>query len=464
MSIKKYKILTLACFFAFLLMSGFECKLQTAATKNAMKPIYLEYWGVFDDNSSLASVIKNYQTVHPNIDIRYKKFRYSEYKDKILDALAEDRGPDIFSIHNTWVDEYRSKLAAMPPSVKIPFVEMKGSIKKEKIITVKDVPSISLVKFKNDFVDVVYEDCVRDSKESKGKKEVFCLPKSLDTLALFYNKDLLNAAGIPSPPKTWQEFQEAVKSITRYNDKGDIIQSAVGFGTSNNVERFSDILTLLMMQNGAQMAIDRQITFNKAANKDYNPGIEAFQFYTAFASPTKEVYTWNKKMPSSLETFIQGKTAFFFGYSYNIPSIKAMSPKLNFGIAVVPQIAYGESANQINAASYWTEAVSKKSKNANIAWHFIQHMSINPKVVSEYLTKTKKPTALRSLISSQLDDENIYPFVSQTLTVKSWYKGIDSGAMENIFAEMVDSVEFAVDLKEYQAALNLAARKIGQTY
>ncbi|MFC1615307.1 hypothetical protein ACFL2L_00750, partial [Patescibacteria group bacterium] len=86
MLIRKFKInkiLILLCFFVFFVMSGFQCKLETSEIKDAMKPISLEWWGVFDDNSSLESIIKSYKIIHPNISIKYKKFRYNEYKGKL---------------------------------------------------------------------------------------------------------------------------------------------------------------------------------------------------------------------------------------------------------------------------------------------------------------------------------------------------------------------------------------------
>jgi len=34
----------------------------------------------------------------------------------------------------------------------------------------------------------------------------YASPLSINTLALFYNRDLLNEAGIVLPPVTWEEF------------------------------------------------------------------------------------------------------------------------------------------------------------------------------------------------------------------------------------------------------------------
>lgn len=460
---KFHKKIILGSIMAFLMFSGFRCKLPTAAEQEAAKPVSLEYWGVYNNSDDFSEMISSYRSLHPNVNITYRKFRYDEYKDKILEALAEDRGPDIISIHNTWVDEYRSKIEPMPSSVSIPFQEVQGSIKKELVTTIKTVPCVSLMQLKNDFVEVVYNDCVRDEN---GSSKILCLPLSVDNLALFYNKDILNAANIPLPPQNWLEFQEAVKRITKYGENAEIIQSAAALGTAHNVSRAVDILSLLMLQNGAKMSDGGRVTFNMpAGNSKILPALQALEFYKAFADPAKEVYTWNDDMPNSIDAFMQGKTAFFFGYSYDMPVIKSRAPKLNFAITHIPQISAESGENPaVNVANYWVDAVSEKSKNKEIAWNFIQFMATNQTLISNYLKKTNSPTALRALINEQLNDMKISPFASQVLTAKSWYKGKNSGAMEDIFLQMIDSLKNISDERIYQQALNTAAGKVQQTY
>lgn len=456
---KIFELTFLSAIAIFLMTAGFSCKIQTEAENNAMQPVTLSYWGVFNNTADFTELFADYKALHPNITINYSKFRAEEYKQKLLEAFAEDRGPDLFSIHNTWIGEYKNNLEAMPSSVKIPFQEIKGSIKKETITTIKKIPSISLMNLKNDFVEVVYDDCVRDGK-------IYCLPLNIDNLALYYNRDLLNANAIPFPPKTWEEFQENTQKITKYDKDGYILQSAAPLGTSGNISRFSDILSLLMIQNGAVMNDGDRVAFNMPIGAStYVPAMRALQFYKAFSNPSKEVYTWNNEMPNSLDTFIQGRTAFFFGYSYHKPIIQARAPKLNFAISEVPQISEASIGSAgINVANYWVEVVPKKSKQKDIAWNFIQFVAADTKENAKYLARVKRPTALRALVNGQLDDMDINIFARQVLTAKSWYKGKNSGAMEEIFAEMIDFIGNSSDEKIYQQALNNAAKKAQQTY
>ncbi|MDD5031553.1 MAG: extracellular solute-binding protein [Patescibacteria group bacterium] len=461
------KLLILLLIFSFILTSGFGCKGADKETQEAMKPVTLNYWRVWDGPDAFAEIIANYKALHPYVNINYRKLRYSEYEKELLEALAEDKGPDILSLHNTWIKKYQSKLASLPPEITMVYPVEKGTIKKEIAQELKTTKSLNFRDLKNNFVDAVYDDVilsVADGETGKTGEKIFGLPLALDTLVMYYNRDLLNNAGIAEPPTYWnEEFQQAVKKLTKQDSSGQIIQSGVALGGSKNIERYSDILSILMMQNGAVMADESgNITFNQIpealAKEKYSPGLEALRFYTDFSNPAKEVYCWNNNLENSLEMFIAGKLAIFFGYAYHLPTIEARAPKLNFAIAKLPQIE-GNLGN-INFANYWVEAVSNKSKYINEAWDFVQ-FATGAEQAKFYLTKTKKPTALRSLVSQQIEDEDISIFASEILTARSWYRGEDANAAELIIGEMIDST--VAGEGKIEEIINLGARRVQQT-
>lgn len=429
----KNKILAVFILLIFVLSAGFGCKTVDPKTQAASEPITLTYWRVFDDSDAFAPIIEKYKLIHPNINIEYKKLRYEEYENELLNAWAEDRGPDIFSIQNTWLRKYQNKLTPLPDAITMSYLVETGTIKKEVVPQLKTIPSLTVRELKNNFADVAAGDVIFDD----GK--IYGLPLSIDTLALYYNRDLFNSAGITEAPKYWnKEFQQDVKKLTKQDPKKGIIQSGVALGTSSNVERSSDILTTLMMQNGAIMTNGSIVTFHAIpeTNKNsYNPGLEALRFYSDFANPLKEVYAWNKDFPNSLQAFTSGNLAMFFGYAYHLEQIKSLAPTLNFGIAKLPQI----EGNYLTAnyANYWVETVSKKSKYPNEAWDFVQFVTKeeNAKI---YLEKTKKPTSLKSLISSQQGLEDVGVFAEQILSARSWYKGKSVNDAERAINEMID--------------------------
>jgi multiple sugar transport system substrate-binding protein len=420
---------------------------------------------VWDGPDAFEEIITAYNQLHPFIKINYKKLRYSEYERELLEAMAEDRGPDILSIHNTWVKKYQNMLAPMPDTITMAYPIVKGTIKKEVIPELRTKKSLSLGELENNFVDVVYGDVVYPEiveKEVVGER-IYALPLSVDTLAMYYNKDLLNNSGIPETPGYWNTaFQQTVKKLTKQDTKGNIIQSGVALGGSTNIERYSDILSVLMMQNGTVMLEDGRVLFHSIPsylkNDNIFPGLEALRFYTDFANPAKEVYSWNSEMENSLNLFIQGKLALFFGYAYHLPEIKTGAPKLNFGVAKLPQIE--GSSQQINFANYWVEGVSKKSEHITEAWDFVQFMASSEQV-KKYLDKVKKPTALRALVNDQAADDDIKVFVEQVLTAKSWYKGDDANAAEIIIGEMIDSMVRGDDKPDN--IIKLGAGRVQQT-
>lgn len=452
----KKKILASALLIVFILSAGFGCKTVDKETKAASEPITLTYWRVFDDSDAFFDIIEKYKELHPNINIEYRKLRYEEYENELLNAWAEDRGPDIFSIHNTWIKKYQAKITPMPAEITMSYMVETGSIKKEVVPQLKTTPSLTVRELKNNFADVVASDVILDD----GK--IYGLPLSIDTLALYYNRDLFNSAGIAKAPEYWnKEFQQDVKKLTKQDPKKGIIQSGVAMGASSNIERYSDLLAVLMMQNGSVMINGNQVTFQSVPStikNGYNPGLEALRFYSDFANPLKEVYSWNKDLPNSLQSFTSGNLAMFFGYSYHLEQIKALAPNLNFGISKLPQIEGNPLA--VNYANYWVETVSKKSAHSAEAWDFIQFLT-KEENAKTYLEKTKKPTALKSLISGQQSVEDLGVFAEQILSSKSWYRGRSVNDAERAIKEMIDMTSAMPD--KINEIIREGAAKVQQT-
>lgn len=454
----------LATLIAFIALSGFGLKACSRPPKEATRPVELTWWRVFDDYDTVSPMIDAFRRLHPNVTINYRRLRFEEYEEELLNALAEDRGPDIVSIHNTWIGKYQAKLLPAPASITLPFTYIKGSIKKEQVTEVQKVPAPTLRGVREKYLDVVAEDVIRPEfvrQDLPPEEKIFGLPLSVDTMVLYYNRDLLNASGIPQPARFWSEFQEHIKRLTKI-DNGKIIQSSAGIGGDENIPRATDILSVLMMQNGAEMTDDNgNVAFDRIpaalTDRQIPPAEEALAFYTDFANPTKEVYTWNANLPDALELFVQGRLAYFFGYSYSLSTIRARAPKLRLGIAPLPQI---EQNPEINFANYWVESVARKTTHPQEAWGFLQFIN-EQEQVRAYLARAKRPPALRALIAESSEDPDLTTFVSQLLTAKSWYRGVNPGGAERVLLEMIESIVKGEN--EIHRAVQLAANRISQT-
>src|SRR3989344_1697234 len=466
---KKTKIgITIATFFAVMTFSGFGCK-----DKAVSYDMTLEVWGVFDDSDAFTEIISAYRDANPNIkEVRYRKFTPESYKKDLLDALAAGEGPDVFMIHNTWLPSFQDKIVASPDTL------------------------VGEQEFRANFVDVAANDFLRDDA-------VYAVPLSVDSLALYYNRDLLNAAGIVTPPTTWDGFNEAVKKLTRIDQFGAITQSGAALGAAYNINRSTDILALLMLQGGAAMT-DRdhvRATFTDPVTVGSNtqtPGVTGLTFYTQFARSTSSLYAWNKRQHYSLDAFYEGTTAMMINYSWHYDTIRRKNEKLNFAVAALPQITQD---NPVSYANYWGLAVAKNKTPPKFdsstaqrgaipvtndmrlfeSWQFLRFLALKHDggqmtitsaatgaqkasalpfdPAENYLQKTKKPSARRDLLEQQKKDPVLGPFVAGNLIAKSWYQ-IAPEATEAILAEAIDAVNNGTLAP--QEALSIAQTRVSQ--
>jgi len=386
-------------------------------------------WGLWDDSELMNKYISEFRKQYGNIKIEYRKLTPQEYETELVNALAENRGPDIFAMHHTWYSKHKNKLAPMS----------------EEIMTLKD--------YKDRFVDVVYDDFVVDDK-------VYGFPFYTDTLALFYNKDAFNDAGIVSPPRTWQEVQQIVPRLTKIDPFGNITQAGIALGTGDNINRSPDLLSVLMLQSGAQMTDPNdytKITFNQnrsQSGQDINPADLALEYYTDFANPRKTVYNWNSTLDNSIDAFYEREVAMMITYSYQVEAIKAKAPRLNFAVAPLPQVSL--ESGLANYANYWGYGVSSQSKYSNEAYTFLKFMT-EKEQSQEYFLNTKRPTPRRDLIEVQSQDLDYGVFVNQVLQAKTWRQP-DNNTVDKILIEAINNVNLG--LFSYSRAMSQAQAQI----
>jgi ABC-type glycerol-3-phosphate transport system substrate-binding protein len=326
--------------------------------------------------------------------------------------------------------------------------------------------------------------------------KVYAAPLSVETLGLYYNKDLFNQAGITSPPTNWNEFIDDVRKLTKVNAVGEITTAGAAIGTAYNINRSTDILNLLMLQNGTNMTNDSgRISFDNsitADGKTIYPGENALNFYTQFASAGSGNYTWNPSTHYSIDAFSEGTVAMMFNYSWHMSTIAEKSPKLNFSVVPVPQF---ENSPRVNYANYWAFAVAKNkipvsrpygasssassvSNDTRVAqaWLFLTYLTTKPDgtfqvstdsspgrvadpnfdPAKSYLADTGEPAARRDLIEIQKSDPKIGVFAADNLIARSWRQP-EAESMEAIFAEMIDQVNRGQET--VSEAIKTAARR-----
>ncbi|HQF57594.1 MAG TPA: extracellular solute-binding protein [Candidatus Magasanikbacteria bacterium] len=454
-----YKKFTIIFLLIFLVFAGFGCRGLSSKEKAVVKRVTLNYWTVYDDVEQLRKFATDYKMIRSHVTVNIKQVREDQFEQLFINALADDVAPDIVSIHVRDMNKYLTKLSPMPKGFTVPSLITTGKYFKETKIIQNSfaLPTADFVK--NNFVQTVYDDVVREGK-------IYGIPLAMDTLAVYYNQDLLDQAGVATAPTTWDEFMEAVKKSTKFDKDGNITQAGVALGTSQNIKRSFDILSVLMMQSGVTMAQDKYVTFANGVKKfdTTYPVFKVLQFYTDFANKNKEVYTWNNTLEDSLNYFTKGKSVFYFGFAYDYNTIRARAPQMNLKVISLPQL---NPESPINIANYWLQAVVKKSKHQNEAWDFINFIIAQDRI-KEYTKKTGYPTPLRIQIAEQKEDPILAPFVEYVLQAKNWYYGSDKNIAEEAINNLISNYLLPTPegLKENEWKINIlnsAARQVQQS-
>lgn len=456
---KKHYIVSIMV--AAILLSGFGCSGLTAKQQAAMAPVNLEYWTVFDDPTELRALINTYRADHPYLSVNLVQLRPEEVYPKLIETLAEDKGPDIISIRNRSVGQFVSKLTPLPASVKdTTVVVTPGRFSNTTVVTAHTLSLPTVADIDHDYVQVVKKDAVVNDK-------IYGLPLSLDTMALYYNKDLLDRAGVAEPPTNWQDFQVAVKKIAKYDKTSNkILQAGAALGVGTNVPGSDDLLYILLKQSGVDMmSKSGQAVFNYGGGQGAeSPTMAVMNFYTDFANPTRDTYTWNDSQSNALDAFVNGSLGFFFGYSYHNQIIKTRAPQLNFGVVPLLQL---NPEQPVNVANYWLQSVVAKSKHQDEAWGLVDWLT-HTSAAKEYLDKTNRPTALRRYIKDQKTNLDLQPFVNDALIAENWYRGKNYDAavraINDLLADwLVPPADPNKLVESRQNALNRAAARINQT-
>src|SRR3989344_3918085 len=278
-------------------------------------PITLTYWGLWEDDNLIKPLITQYQQQNPNINVSYVRQSSINYRTRVQTQIREGVGPDIFRIHNSWLAMFETDLAPAPADI------------------------YSLVDYQSIFYPVAVDSFVKNN-------QIYAAAMEVDGMALFYNEEILNGVG-GKVPKNWQEFIDNATKMT-VKDAAGIKTAGAALGATGNVDHWSDILGLLLLQ---QPGVDLN---NVATEKT----AEVLSFYTGFVTDPKRK-TWDVNLPSSTQMFASGRLGFYFAPSWRAHELRAINPSLKFKVIPVPQL----SGKTTGWATFWGEAVSAKSKN-----------------------------------------------------------------------------------------------------
>lgn len=387
-------------------------------------------WGIGENESSFQAILSSFNRFK-GLTVTYQDFSsLEEYETALLEALATGTGPDIFMIRNDMLPKYVNKLSPLLPT------------------------TMSLYRLSELFPKVVGTDFVANG-------QIYALPLSLDTLALFYNRDLFSQRAVFAP-STWDDFVALIPKLTEYRAGRQIVSpgAAIG-GSSKNMENAVDILYLLMAQNNAAT----NVPTNQTPTISSESSVQALDFYSQFSNAGSSAYTWNGTLPNDLELFTAGKLPIWFGYASDISKIKTRAPFLDFKVVAAPQLKGAQK--KVAFPRYFGFGVSRQSFNQVLAWEFILQLSTQPENARTYAVQTGRPPALFQVMSEYTENPELSIFLNQSFIAESWIRGnpllSDAYVSRMIESVNVGSQTSAQATQETQGKINDMLKRLSPT-
>lgn len=415
-------------------------------------PVVINVWGLWENEDLMKPVIDEYKKNKPDVTVNYIYQSSQNYRTRTQTRIQAGEGPDIYMINNSWTPMFL-KSASITPAPK-------------EIFTPQEYSQIFYPVVKDDFTnypkikaEVEASSNIPDKNKALAdefnlKGQIYGIPRGIDGLALYYNVDILNAAGI-GVPKSWNEFRDAAFKLTVADQTNVIKTAGSAIGLTGNVDHWPDILGLLFLQQpGARIEIP----------SDSN-GADVLRFYTDFAK-VSTTRIWDSTFEPSTQAFAAGKVAFYFGPSWRAHELRQMNPRLNFRIAPVPQLA----GKQVAWANYWGYTVSSKSKFPNESWEFLKFLTSQEaeKILYQKASETRLfglPYSRVDLQKELVNDPLSGAFVAQGPYYKSWYLNSsthDQGINDEMIKYFEDAVNATVNNNDPQSALQTTTKGIQQ--
>lgn len=308
--------------------------IPTAEKKDDGK-IHIRYWYVTGAKELVPYHVSKFNASQDRIVVEPTALPWNEHEKKVLTSILSEDPPDVINLV-TPVAKWASRMAL--------------------------VPLDELIK-RDSFSDTIFFPALW--KEMLWQNRVFAVPLYSNSYAFFYNKKLFRQAGLDpeKPPRTWNELKEFARRLTRKDAKGNFTQ--IGF-----IPQYGNLQTSMLM--AWQLGADFLSPDGKKVHLSSKPMIDALNWEVKYFEeyPLQKVSTFMAGFGyAEQHGFLSGKVAMMVLDNTFLDQIKLYTPKLDYGVAMIPTFEGYPSAS--SSGSWWV-AIPRGSKKAEAAWEFIK--------------------------------------------------------------------------------------------
>jgi multiple sugar transport system substrate-binding protein len=364
------------------------------AAKSESGPVTISYaiW----EKAQLATMQKIADQFHqenPNITVNIQLTPWEQYWTKLQTSLKGGSGADVF-----WMNIPNLKKFA------------NGGV----LLPIEDYVARDKVDLNN------YVPAVMDAY--KFKDHVYALPKDVDAIALWYNKDLFKQANVafPTADWTWDDLISAAQKLTN--------PSKGVYGIAAPAEDQANYDNTILQAGGQIMTPD-----GKKSGLDSPESIRGLKLWVDLinkyhASPTLQQMTDTD--PEQM--FTSGKVAMYYGGSWTVLDMKAVPEAKKFAdVAPMPH-----DAQRYSVSNGLGMVINSKTKHPDAAWQWVKFMGGKAAAQIQAETGTVIP-AYKGMAEAWVKSSpefNLQVFVDQLQYAKPLPSSIDTPAWRDATA------------------------------
>lgn len=286
------------------------------------------------------------------------------YEDKVNAAITSNDLPDILFVDGPNVSVYAANKIIQPI---------------DEMFTQEDW---------DDFLDSVKTQGTYDGK-------IYAVGATESSVALYYNQDMLDAAGITAPDKledawTWSEFRDVAEKLTGDGVVGTNIIMDQGEGLSYVLEQF-------WISNGTDFVSEDGSTAEGYINSE--EGVEAATFLNSL------IQDGYANVNPIQKEFHNEKAATMLGGSWEVGTLEKDYPDLNWGVTYFP--VADDGGIPTSPTGDWAAAVTKDVQDIDAASEVMNFLFSSDNVATYAQAIAKPPTRTSSY--DMLPEYDEYP-------------------------------------------------------
>lgn len=330
-------------------------------------------------------IIDGFIAEHPHIKVEIQEAPWGDFTSKIATQIAGNTMPDVWFQENATILSYGKRGVAEDLA---PYIA-------------KDLKT-------EEYIDALFS-----AKTPEGK--VWGIPHGINPVALAYNKEVFNKAGVALPTDDWtyQDLIEASKKLSAKDASGKPAQ----FGFIGSYAITNGWFPWIKQAGGS--ALDE--TKTKSMFDDPKTVAGLGQLYDGLKNGYFADIDFVKANGGELEVFSKGKSAMYFmQYSLQVNMNKSF-PDADWDVVKIPKGVDGKRYVPMVANSWLISSrASKDAKEA--AWEFLKYYL--GEQAQATVAKSGSTLPVRKSANSLLNDSKTKP-----LNKKAYTDGITEGGV-----------------------------------